>query len=244
MTQHRVSHVHVPMLQPTDVIPHLGKPGHFKEGRSGRLVAETWFAHNGPSPAIRAVLSQSDRLAQGEFLDAFLERKIELGDGRQPSQADVLALVGLPDGLATLAVEGKVDESFGPLVSEWLVNASAGKQRRLAHLTGTLGLHVEAVVPLRYQFLHRAASAVYEAHRYRARVAVLMVQSFDPGNAGLVDFQAFAVALGASSADGGRLAGPVACEGVDLFLGWAAERPGVEFVPESDGGVRLWKAEP
>ena len=212
------------MLQPADVIPHLGKPGHFKEGRSGRLVAETWFEHNGPSPAILAVLSQSDKLAKCEFLDAFLERKIELGDKRQPSQADVLALIGLPDGLAVMAVEGKVDESFGPLVSEWLEGASADKERRLARLRGTLGLSEAGVDQLRYQFLHRTASAIYEAHRYRARVAVLMVQSFDPQNSGLVSFQNFAAALDAPSANADQLVGPVLCEGVDLYLGWAAER--------------------
>ena len=222
---HRVPHIHVPMLQAADVIPHLGKPGHFKEGRSGRLVAETWFNHNGPSPSILAVLSQSDALAQGEFLDAFLERKIDLGDGRQPSQADVLALIGMPSGLAVMAVEGKVDESFGPYVSEWLKGASADKERRLERLRRTLGLHDSAVEQLRYQFLHRAASAIYEAHRYRARVAVLMVQSFDPANAGFTSFQAFAEGLGAPPADVGHLVGPVICEGIDLYLGWAAERP-------------------
>ena len=148
---HRVPHIHVPMLQAADVIPHLGKPGHFKEGRSGRLVAETWFNHNGPSPSILAVLSQSDALAQGEFLDAFLERKIDLGDGRQPSQADVLALIGMPSGLAVMAVEGKVDESFGLYVSEWLKGASADKERRLERLRRTLGLHDSAVEQLRYR---------------------------------------------------------------------------------------------
>lgn len=233
MTQHRISHVHVPVLQPADVIPHLGKPGHFKEGRSGRLVAETWFAHNGPSPAILAVLTQSDRLTQGEFL----ERKIDLGDRWAASQADVLALIGLTDSLAVIAVEGKVDEPFGQRVSEWLVKASADRERRLARLTGTLGLRVEAVGPLRYQFLHRAASAVYEARRYRARVAVLMVQSFDPGHAGLTDFLAFAAALGAPSAGVGHLAGPMVCEGVDLFLGWAAEQLGTAMLSENGEGA-------
>jgi hypothetical protein len=32
---------------------------------------------------------------------------------------------------------------------------------------------------LRYQLLHRTASALYEAHRYHAKVAVMMVHSFD-----------------------------------------------------------------
>lgn len=123
-----------------------------------------------------------------------------------------------------MAVEGKVDESFGPFVSQWLEGASADKERRLARLRGTLGLQDAAVDQLRYQFFHRAASAIYEAHRYRARVAVMMVQSFDPEHAGLASFQAFVAALGASDADAGCLVGPVTCDGVDLYLGWAAER--------------------
>ena len=135
----------------------------------------------------------------------------------------MLALIGRPDGLAVMAVEGKVDESFGPFVSEWLEGASADKERRLANLRGTLGLQDAAVEQLRYQFLHRAASAIYEAHRYRARVAVMMVQSFDPRHAGLTSFQAFAAAVGASEADAGRLVGPVICEEIELYLGWATE---------------------
>ncbi len=218
-----IPRIHVPVLQPADVIPHLGKPGHFKEGRSGRLVAETWFGCNGPSPAILAALAQSDRLAKVECLDAFLERKIDLGDGLQESQADVLAILGMPGALAVMAVEGKVDEPFGVLVSQWLVGASAEKEHRLASLTSTLGLPIAAVTPLRYQFLHRTASAIYEAHRYRAPVAVMMVQSFDPRHAGLSDFQRFATAMGTHDADVGRLVGPIGCDGVELYLGWASE---------------------
>ncbi|TXN25556.1 hypothetical protein [Methylobacterium sp. WL19] len=184
---------------------------------------------------IQYVLNQYPRLAGAELVDAFLERWIELGDGLKPSQADVLAVLGLPGELAVMAVEGKVDEAFGPRVSEWLVGGSKGKIARLNRLSTTLGLSTEATNPLRYQLLHRTASAIYEAKRYRARVAVMMVHSFDPGDAGLADFKAFATAIGLPTADATRLAGPVQCEGVDLFLGWAADRPSSEGFSIVDG---------
>jgi hypothetical protein len=52
------------------------------------------------------------------LVDAILERKTDLRDGvRGRSQTDLLAILGLDRNLAVAAVEGKVDESFGPLLS-------------------------------------------------------------------------------------------------------------------------------
>jgi hypothetical protein len=44
----------------------------------------------------------------------------------------VLGRIG-PD-LAVLMIEVKVEESFGPLLGEWLPDASPGKLKRLEHL--------------------------------------------------------------------------------------------------------------
>jgi len=44
-------------------------------------------------------------------------------------------------------VEGKVRESFGPTLEEWLKDPSPGKTRRLSFLTRALGLDQ---VPPRY----------------------------------------------------------------------------------------------
>ena len=220
--------LHLPMRQPADVIPHLGAEHHYQEGRSARLIAETWFAGQqqprGLPGAIRDVLDQDPQLAGAELVDAFLERRIDLGDGRKASQADALAILGLPGALAIMAIEGKVDETFGPRVSEWLGGSpSAGKVERLERLCATLGLAPAPAGLLRYQLLHRTASAIYEAKRYRAPTALMVVHSFDPGAAGLPDFKAFAAAIGLPAADATRLFGRVVCEGVDLFLGWAAD---------------------
>lgn len=222
---------HLPMMGPEDVIPHLGSPSHWRECYSAKAIAEAWFG--GLPIMVEHTLQHrcsTDAFLKLELVDVFLERKIELGDGRQPSQADALAILGLPDGLAIMAVEGKVREPFGDQVSGWIAGSpsKSGKHGRLARLRETLGLESKDVARLRYQLLHRTASAIYEAKRYRAGVAVMMVHSFDPHDTGIADFQAFASAMGFEGAQATRTVGPVRCEGVDLYLSWTADRFGSE----------------
>jgi hypothetical protein len=152
-TMRGISQLHLPMRRPEDVIPYLGSPGHWRDGRSAKLVAESWFAAKdrpelyGLPEMVRVTLGrgppdQVSRFAAAELVDAFLERSIELGDGSRPSQADLIAILRLPDEIAIMAVEGKVDESFGPLVSEWLHEAAPASKKpaRLGRLAQTLGI--------------------------------------------------------------------------------------------------------
>ena len=129
-----------------------------------------------------------------------------------------------------MAVEEKVREPFGDQIAEWLAGSpsGSGKHGRLTGLRETLGLDTKDVASLRYQLLHRTASAIYEAKRYRAGVAVMMVHSFDPHDTGIADFKAFASAMGFERAQATRTVGPVRCEGVDLYMGWTADRFGSE----------------
>ncbi len=39
-----ISQLHLAMRRPEDVIPYLGSSGHWRDGRSAKLVAESWFA--------------------------------------------------------------------------------------------------------------------------------------------------------------------------------------------------------
>lgn len=233
-----ISQLHLPMRSPEDVIPYLGSAAHWRDGRSAKLVAEGWFSAkdrpelHGLPEMVRVTLGrcppdQACRFAEAELVDAFLERTIELGDGSTPSQTDVLAVLRLPNELAIMAVEGKVNESFGPLVSEWLREAmpNSKKAARLTRLSQTLGIKVSDRENLRYQLLHRTASALYEARRYHAQVAIMMVHSFDPKDTGFEDFARFGAALGFVGAAATRLVGPINREGVDLYIGWTADRP-------------------
>ena len=176
----------MPLQKPQDVIPHLGKPCHWKQGRSAKSLADSWFFAGDIPAAIRSLLVQSEYLAGAELLEAWLERETDLEDGRAtPSQTDLIALLGIGVKLAVLGIEAKVDESFGPFVSEWLEGGSEGKSRRLAKLCALFQIIPAEVGHLRYQLFHRTAAAILEAKRFRSNTAILIVQSFCPKATGL-----------------------------------------------------------
>jgi len=123
--------------------------------------------------------------------------------------------------VCAVAVEGKRDESFGELVGEWLTDASTGKQTRLQYITDKLGLPYPPPDHIRYQLLHRAASAVIEAERFNADCAAMIVQSFSPEHAWFEDFEEF---LGLFGIDSVKRDQRYKTEklGITLYFGWAS----------------------
>jgi hypothetical protein len=132
-----------------------------------------------------------------------------------------------------MAVEGKVNEPFGELVRDWLegrkrktgepaiLSERGARTERLEGLWRTLRMKEPATHELRYQLLQRAASAIYEARRYRTDLAVLIVHSFSKNASGFGDFRNFAKALGIKEEIlPGILVGPVKRRGVSLFVAW------------------------
>jgi hypothetical protein len=218
----RSSRIAVPIQKPEDVIPHLGKPSHWKQGRSAKSLADSWFFAKGFPDVIGALLAQSDSFAEAELLEAWLERETDLQDGRAtPSQTDLLALLAIGDRLAVLGIEAKVDESFGQYVSEWLEGGSEGKADRLSQLCALFSLEPGQVGHLRYQLFHRTAAAILEARRFRGNTAILIVQSFCPKSTGLADATEFFDAIGMPGLEIGKLLGPRRVGGVELWVGWA-----------------------
>jgi hypothetical protein len=213
------------MKQAEDVVRHLGKKEmHWQEGRSAHALASLWFRHNDFPPRVKAVLQTHPDFQSAELVDAFMERQVDLGSEGRPSQTDLLAIAGLdPRQLAIIAVEGKAGESFGDLVEQWL-DGSDGKEARLNSLCALLGLSREAALPLRYQLLHRTASAILEAKRYRASVAALLVHSFSDDQKGFADFRAAIQALGLKDPSSGFLMGPAMRGGVSLYAGWVKDQ--------------------
>jgi hypothetical protein len=70
-------------------------------------------------------------------------------------------------------------------VVEWAENVSNGTEnRRLNYLIDLLGLNSKKgeVLAVRYQLLHRTASALIEAQRIGANQAMMMVHTFSKGN--------------------------------------------------------------
>jgi hypothetical protein len=176
-----IPRLYVPLTEPEDVVQHLGrKEKHWKEGRSAHALAYAWYDRIGFPPAIDEALRSIGIFKSARLIDAFLERQTDLGSSGRPSQTDLLAIVGLDDGLAILAVEGKAGESFGKYVHKWR-DGSDEKEERLKGLCKILGLSPKMAMPLRYQLLHRAASAVLEARRYKAKTAALQFQRRQKG---------------------------------------------------------------
>lgn len=221
----RLPRLYLPMRHPEDVIPFLGRRSHWKEGRSAKCLADSWFSANDLPSRVRSVLEQVPGYTAATLVDAFVERCTSLEDGRTtPSQTDLLAVVGLADQLSVIGVEAKVTETFGPLVREWL-DDGGGKPERLAKLCALLDIDGPGVFDLRYQLLHRTASALLEARRYRAKNAVMLVHSFCPQSTGLDDFVNFARALGCAGAGKNLVSEERLLDGMELRLAWVADVP-------------------
>lgn len=165
---------------------------HWKTGFSARALAHCWESCEGFPPEVDGALAASDEplLQSLTPLVAVPESKVPLPGGDRASQNDIFVLTRSAAGAVVIMVEGKVEESFGELLGDWLKDASDGKRERLRHLQSKIGL---AAVPsdVRYQLLHRAASAVITAEQFRAVAAVMLVHTFTRQDTGWADYQRF-----------------------------------------------------
>lgn len=215
-----MSHIFVPSHGPGDWRSVLADPEkHWARRYSARTLAHCWEDSDGFPVEIRHVLSQNSALANAEPLLIFPEWKVSLPGGSRPSQNDVWVLARNNGTLVSIAVEGKVEEPFDKTLGEWKTDASPGKDTRLNHLTEVLGLTAPIPDWVRYQLLHRTASAVIEAERFGARHAVMLVHSFSKENLWFNDFAAFASVFGAK-AEIDKLASTTARNRLPLHLGW------------------------
>ena len=89
------------------------------------------------------------------------------------------------------AVEGKVSESFGPTIGEWFKEPSSGKERRLSYLCEQLEVGFPPDGQVRYQLVHRTASAIIVAIRFNAPDAAMVVHAFSPSDEWFDDYAAF-----------------------------------------------------
>ena len=218
-----IRRLHVPLTQPEDVIPHLAKrEDHWRLGYSAQELAVTWASAGKEFPnSVRQVLNTAPEYLDAKLVDGFFEREVYLGTAGRNSQTDLMVVAGIGMELAVIAVEGKVEESFAEMVSEW--NDSIGKQRRLEHLCATLHLVVTEAGQLRYQLLHRTASAIYEARRYRSRHALMLVHSFSKTHRWFDDFAAFSRALQMPLDQPGQCSVARVLGGVSLRLAWVSD---------------------
>ena len=192
---------------------------HWKTGYSAKALSYCWEEALG-FPAEIVKLFDGTALEDIKFLLGIPEHKVPLRGGSTQSQNDLFVLAKVNDELVSITVEGKVTEPFGPTLGEWLQDASAGKSVRLDYLKKQLGLRGEISPNIRYQLLHRTASAIIEAKRFNAAKAVMIVHSFSQESLWFDDYSAF-MALYGKSAGVGELVFVCTADGVQLYLGWA-----------------------
>jgi hypothetical protein len=194
---------------------------HWREGYSAHALATRWEAAGGLPVEVRALFEDDPAFAGLQMLLGMPEHKVALPGGARPSQTDLWVLARTREELLSIAVEGKVRESFGPTLDEWMSDKSQGKTTRWLALCDLLSLAQDCDRSLRYQLVHRTASAILEAQRFRAPKAALVVHSFSGNQDGFGDFQKFAGHLGASVSSPGRIHRAESVSGIELFVGWA-----------------------
>ena len=210
----------VPTSSPEDWKKFLAEPDkHWKRGYSARAIAYCWQTANGLPSNVKAVLTTTPALEQIETLFAIPEHQVPLPGGSRPSQNDVWVLARTPSDLVSIAVEGKVSEPFGPIIAEWKPKSSPGKERRLRFLCTELGLAYPPPDDIRYQLLHRTASAIIEAKRFHARHAIMLVHSFSQADEWFSDYRRFLTEFNITAAvDDIAISGEVS--NITLYFAW------------------------
>jgi hypothetical protein len=208
--------IYVPAVGPESWRALLANPDkQWATGYSAKTLAYCWQEAKGLPSEIGKLLGPDATLLIG-----IPEHKVDLRGGRRPSQSDLFALIRRGERMVACAIEGKVEETFGPTIQEWLVDASPGKTERLDFLRKKLGL-VQPLPPnLRYQLLHRSVSAIIEADRFKTDEAAMIVHSFSPKAAWFDDYAAFVALVGGEPACD-RLTTIKLPSGRPMHFGWA-----------------------
>lgn len=193
-----MSCIYIPSSNAEQWAQFLAEPvKHWRSGYSARTLAYSWQEADGFPQEVKKALVTAPQFADIELLLALPEHQVPLPGGSRPSQNDIWVLARTNTGLVSIAVEGKVAEPFGPTIEEWLTETSPGKSKRLDFLCMELGLCEPVPTRVRYQLLHRTASAVIEAKRFNATHALMLVHSFSKSRDWFEDYAAFAALYGA-----------------------------------------------
>jgi len=175
-----------------------------------------------PTEISKALIKTSEPLLANLVpILAVPEFKVPLPGGGRASQNDVFVLARSSVGPVCIMVEGKVNESFGPTLKEWQNDASRGKGHRLKFLLQTLCIPKISEGHVRYQFLHRAASAIVTGEQYHASAAIVLIHSFSERRSGWKDYEAFFCLFG-KQAVCNEVQHLTSITSIPLFSAWVA----------------------
>ena len=191
-------------------------------GYSARSLAYCWEEANGFPKSVIATFQDSDIdiFKHAEFILGIPEHKVSLPGKGFDSQNDLFVLAKSGDELISIAVEGKVSERFDNYTVEgWLKDGSDNKHERIKGLAQIIGLSVDEIMPIRYQLIHRTASALLEANRFCAHHALMLVHSFSQSHEWFEDYSAFTQLYGVTQ-EPNELSVVKKIRGKFLYLAW------------------------
>ncbi len=218
-----MSKIFIPTNKPENWKSLLAKPEkHWRTGYSAKSLAYCWQEANGFHLRVKNVFKKSGiGLFQNiELLLAFPEWKVPLPGGVRFSQNDIFILAKGNNQLISIMVEGKVSEPFDKTVAEWKLKNGGGKETRLSFLCDELQLEREQIDHIRYQLLHRTASAIIEARRFTAQNALMLVHSFSQSNEWFDDYRQFLALFGLKGIKPDSLVFAKNVNGIDLYFSW------------------------
>lgn len=193
----------------------------WKTDYSAKTLAYCWQEARDFPPEVRKVFHNSgiDVFKDIEMLIAFPEYKVPLPGGRRAAQNDIFVLAKGNEQLVSIMVEGKMSEPFGDTIAKWKAGYGRGRRTRLSYLCDLLGLDMAAVDRIRYQLLHRTASALIEAKKFNAPNALMLVHSFSRENKWFEDYERFLALFGVTGKVDSLVFGRN-INGVKLYFGW------------------------
>ncbi len=223
----------VPTLGPTDWRRLLADPEkQWAHRKSALEMAVCWESARdtprGIPSEVANALDTAPALLGAHLLIGIPEHKVPFEGGGHPSQNDLWTLLRAGSRLVSMTVEAKAGEKLDHIVQDWLPkdNQPSGKPERLSALKDWLGIPGTDVSHIRYQLLHRTASALKEAERFGASMAVALIQSFDrfADEESLQDVIKFGNVMGISVKEGDVVRSPRPTK-VPLFIGWVTSQP-------------------
>lgn len=212
----------IPANNPEDWKTLLADPDkHWKTGHSAKALAYCWQEADDFPQSVRKVFKNSGMklFRDIKLLLAFPEYKVALPGGRRASQNDIFILARGNGQLISIMVEGKVSEPFGETIADWKLHDRGGKKVRLKFLCDELQLDKDKIAHIRYQLLHRTASAVIEAKRFNAQNALILVHSFSQLDEWFDDYCQFLALFGVKE-EPDSLVFAKTLDGINLYFAW------------------------
>jgi len=222
----------VPTLGPTDWRRLLADPvTQWERYKSALEMAVCWEAARdlarGLPPEVAEALDTAPELRGAQLLIGLPEHKVTFEGGGHPSQNDLWALLRVDRQLVSMAVEAKAGEKLDNIVKDWLPKEGerSRKPERVAALKRRLAISEVDVSHIRYQLLHRTASALKEAERFGAHTAVILVQSFNRAadEQSWKDFIQFGEVMSVTVKEGNLVRSPRPTD-IPLFIGWVTSQ--------------------